>query len=106
MPEIKPFGIRLTVIDPPTERQRPSGLIIVSTTMEVAVGIVINNPFLAIVHDDMDRYIYANNPQGAVAEQSEQALTPGTLVYYAKDEAIRIRDVVVVHFKSILAYED
>lgn len=105
---VKAFGSRLAVVDPPVERVRDSGLIVISSELEVATGIVLSNPAVDAVDEDPNLEVVGamfGQAMGAIVSPAT-VLRPGVLVYYAKDHGVRIGDVIIIDLGAILAYDD
>ena len=77
---IHPYGKSITVVDPPANEQRPSGLLIPAGVDEFSVGIVVDG--------------------------NDSGIPPGSLIYYHKHHGTEIKDCRVVCENCIIAWED
>jgi hypothetical protein len=104
---VKAFGPRIGVVDPPTERVRASGLIVISSELEVMTGVVLSNPAVDAIDEDPNMEVVGamfGQALGAIVRDTP-ALRPGVLVYYAKDHGVRIGDITIIDLGAILAYD-
>jgi hypothetical protein len=101
------FGPRVAVVDPPAHRVTESGLIVISSDVKVATGVVINNPAIER-SEKLDEFSEVTQMLGAVQVLNGEdiALKPGVLVYYHQEAGIRIRDLIIVELRAVLAWED
>jgi hypothetical protein len=94
--KVQPFGASIGVVDPPRERVRDSGLIVISNEIEVDEGICSVNPGLS--DDGADQYGLGPTPL--------RVIHLGALVWYVKGSGVRIGDVNIINIKSIIAYDN
>ena len=95
---VHPFGPRIAVVEPTMERERESGLIVVSNEVNVDTGVVVTNPFL-------DGGTIGSEFVGmGFTELREIPL--GALVYYVKGSGVRIGSENMIDIKAIIAWEE
>jgi hypothetical protein len=95
--DVKPFGLRITVVDPPTQSETDSGLILPLHILEsdLSVGVILELP--SAFADSLGRYL--DSDYTAI-------LRKGMLIYYRKGCEFMIRDTKVVDLSDIVAYEE
>lgn len=101
MRDIKPFGPRIVVVDPPTgETERASGLIVpANIVMErCEVGIVVHNG-----HNPDDEVMM--EIIGDMFSTAMPLVKIGSLVYY-QGTPFRIEDFKIISLSDIVAYEE
>lgn len=94
---VKPFGLRIAVVDPPAETQRPSGLFLPEGVDDLAVGIVVSNP----VAEDPFLSPFAEGPHTEI-----KVLKPGVKIYYHKGHGTVIKDTRILPLECVIACEE
>lgn len=104
MGDVKAFGARIVVVDPPAEEQnRASGLLIPAEVAleQLAIGIVVHGS--PGIEEMADQGIPA---MVMSAIGTDITLKSGMLVYYRKGTGYVIRDVRVIDMNDIVAFEE
>src|SRR4051812_40412893 len=106
--EIKPFGPRIAVVDPPAEEATTSSGLIVPATLELErchVGIVVKSS-VELSEEELELYSHMRVSLGGGQGWSEQIfIKSGMLVYY-QGIPFRIDDLKIVNLQDIVAYEE
>jgi hypothetical protein len=105
--DVRPFGLRIAVIDPPSERVQQSGLIVISEELQVETGLVVVNPMFEgaqVEREEVEGLVRLDRLPGLFFSE-ENKMGPGSLVYYQHGAGVKIKDVLIIPLDSIIAWE-